>query len=54
MALPTNSKLHDVFNVSLIKRYFGNNLEPLAIDIEGNEEYEIDRIVTHRRVGRGY
>ena len=52
--MPENSRLHDVFNVSLVKKYFGNQLLPPPIKVDGEEEYEIEKIVSHRLRGRGY
>ena len=48
--LPSNLKLHDVFHVSLLQEYRadGTVQPPPPILIEGEEEFEVDRILDHR------
>ena len=43
-------KLHDVFHVALLSPYrlSGTVQPPPAVLIEGEEEYEIDKILDHR------
>ena len=47
---PDNLKLHDVFHVSLLRPYHsdGTVQPPPAILIEGEHEYEVDRIPDHK------
>ena len=48
--LPDNMKLHDVFQVALLRPYHsdGTVQPPPAILIEGEHEYEVDRILDHK------
>ena len=48
--LPSNLKIHDVFHVSLLHPYLsdGTVQPPPPILIEGEEEFEVDRILDHR------
>ena len=59
--LPETWKIHNVFQASLLRRYrenkvYGANYErPLAeLDHEGQEVYNIETILRHRKRGRGY
>ncbi len=58
LALPVNWRIHDVFHVSLLNPYHkttahGPNFTCPPPDlIEGEEEFEVERIVTHRLFGR--
>jgi hypothetical protein len=52
------SKVHPVFHVSLLERYIANNLPgrtmppPPAVEIEGEEEFEVEAIVDSRKFRR--
>lgn len=37
------------FHSSLVRRYQGTPREPEPVEVDGEEEWEIERIVTHRR-----
>lgn len=52
--LPEAMRVHNVFNVALCKLYTGTLTRPTAIEVEGELEYEIEKIIAHRKVGRGY
>ena len=60
LKLPTTWKIHNVFQATLLKPYtknkvHGNNFPRPPPDlIEGEEVYEVDSILKHRRRGRGY
>lgn len=45
--------MHNVFNVSLLKKYFGDVLHPPPVEVDGKDEYEIEKILSHRRMGKG-
>ena len=58
--LPSNLRIHDVFHVSLLRLYLSPNGEahvhpPPTVLIEGEEEFEVDRILDHqdRRLRKG-
>ena len=45
--LPALLSVHPVFNVSLLKKYFGDQFLPKVVQIEDNPEYKIDSIFHH-------
>jgi len=57
LALPANWRIHDVFHASLLNLYHEtkahgpNFTRPPPDLIEGEEEYEVERIVAHRKFG---
>jgi len=55
LELPSTVKIHSVVNVSRIRRYVGQvegqkKEQPLPVIIEGEEEWEVERILNKRRV----
>jgi len=51
LELPETMSIHNVFHVGLLKKYrFGSNYipPPIPLEIEGELEFEVDHIVTHR------
>ena len=51
--LPGMERMHDVFHCSLLRPFHGDTTRPPpVITLEGEEEYEVERIVDHRRKGR--
>jgi transposase InsO family protein len=56
LGLPPNMQMHDVFHVSLLKRYHddGRIQPPPPTMLEGEEHYEVEKILDHRerKVGR--
>ena len=60
LKLPTSWKIHNVFHAALLQPYienkiYGNNYpRPLPELLEGEEVYEVETILKHRRRGRGY
>ena len=55
LELPSTVKIHPVVNVSRIRRYVGQvegqkKEQPLPVIIEGEEEWEVERILNKRRV----
>ena len=54
---PSMARIHPTFHVGLLKRYIPRgdgqvrNTNP-AVDYEGNEEYEVEKIVEARGIGR--
>ena len=60
LQLPTSWRIHNVFHATLLKPYretetYGRNFpEPPPELLEGEEVYEIENILNHRRRGRGY
>jgi len=57
LALPINWRIHDVFHASLLNPYHETNMHgpnftrPPPDLIEGEEEFEVERIVAHRTFG---
>ena len=60
LQLPTSWGIHNVFHATLLKPYrenetYGQNFpEPPPELVEGEEVYEIETILNHRKRGRGY
>jgi hypothetical protein len=60
LKLPESWKIHNVFHAALLRPYienevYGNNYSrPLPELLEGEEVYEVETILKHRRRGRGY
>ncbi len=58
LALPANWRIHDMFHTSLLNPYHETNAHgpnftrPPPDLIEGEEEFEVERIVSHRTFGR--
>ena len=42
-------RVHPVFNVSLLKVYKGTLQRPAPVEVEGQTEYEIEKILAHRK-----
>ena len=45
--LPASISVHQVFNVSLLKKYYGDRLLPKAVQVEDDAEYKIGLILHH-------
>ena len=54
LELPEAVKIHPVVNVSQVKKYHSSLQRPPPIEIDGEEEYEVEDILDHRRSGTGY
>jgi transposase InsO family protein len=60
LQLPASWRIHNVFHAALLRRYkeneiYGENFtEPPAELEEGEEVYEVETILNHRKRGRGY
>jgi hypothetical protein len=58
--LPTTWRIHNIFHAGLLRQYketevYGANFQrPLPEVIEGEEVYEVENILKHRRRGRGH
>ncbi len=39
--------VHDTFNVALLRKYCGLHATPPPIYVDGEEQYEVERIVAH-------
>ena len=54
LELPSTVKIHLVVNVSRVRKYVGQvegqKKEPLPVIIEGEEEWEVERILNKRRI----
>jgi len=55
LELPSTIKIHPVVNISRVRRYIGQvegqrKEQPLPVIIEGEEEWEVERILNKRRV----
>jgi hypothetical protein len=60
LKLPPTWRIHNVFHAALLRRYkenevYGPNFtEPPPDLVEGEEVYEVETILNHRKRGRGY
>ena len=61
LKLPETWRIHNVFHASLLRRYKENNIygtnydwPPVKLNNEGQEVYNVEMILKHRRRGRGY
>jgi hypothetical protein len=60
LKLPESWRIHNVFHATLLRPYiknkvYGNNYpRPLPELLEGEEVYEVETILKHRRRGRRY
>jgi hypothetical protein len=58
--LPATWKIHNVFHATLLQQYKENDVyganfgQPLPEIVEGEEVYEVEMILKHRRRGRGH
>ena len=52
--MPETMRIQPVVNVSQVKKYRGSLQRPLPIKIDGEEEFEVEEILDHRRSGTGY
>jgi hypothetical protein len=49
LELPPSLKIHNVFHVSVLRRYNGSKLAPPdPISVEEQEEFEVEEILQHR------
>ena len=46
--LPASMSIHPVFNVLLLRKYYGDRLLPKVVQVEDDTKYEIDSILHHR------
>ena len=59
LELPSNWRIHNVFHVVLLRPYIENEIHganfpwPPPELLEGEEVYEVESIIKHRRRGRG-
>jgi len=60
LQLPNQWRIHDIFHASLLSPYrktethSPNFMKPPPDLIEGEEEYEIEAIMSHKKWGKGY
>ena len=52
--MPKAMRIHPVVNVNQVKKYHSSLQRPPPIKIDGEEEYEVENILDHRRSGSGY
>ena len=45
--LPASMSINPVFNVSLLKKYYGDRLLPKVVQVKDDAEYKIDSILLH-------
>ena len=61
LKLPETWKIHNVFHASLLRQYRENNIygtnydrPPARLNNEGQEVYNVETILKHRKRGQGY
>jgi hypothetical protein len=59
LELPPSYRIHDVFHISLLEPWYPRAdavVEPDAVEIDGEEEFEVESVLAHRegRKGREY
>ena len=60
LLLPASWRIHNVFHATLLRKYkenevYGENfMEPPPELVEGEEVYEVETILNHRKRGQGY
>ena len=52
LELPATMKVHPVFNVSLLYKFQGKYKPPGPIIVDGEAEYEVEKILRHRGNGK--
>ena len=55
--LPAQLRCHNVFHVSLLRKFYPNasfTPPPLPELIEGDLEYEVEKIIDHKTEGKGH
>ena len=45
--LPASMSVNPVFNVFLLKKYYGDRLPPKVVQVEDDAKYEIDSVLCH-------
>ena len=45
--LPASMSVYQIFNISLLKKYYRDRLLPKAVKVENNAAYKIDSILHH-------
>ena len=48
LELQPGMKVYPVFNIALLKRYYGQCLLLNPISVDGDAEYEVEEILKHR------
>ena len=46
--LPASISIHLVFNIFLLKKYYGDRLLPKVVKVEDDTKYKIDLILCHQ------
>ena len=46
-------EVHPVFNVGLLKKYQGELIRPDPVEVDGELEYEVEKILGYRHTRRG-
>ena len=52
LTLPTTMRVHPVFNVSLLQPYQWEYKPPGPVEVEGEAEYKVEKIIHHRSNGK--